>query len=81
MSYKYLNKHPRAYRWIMEKDGSFRGNEVERNNACNCIQKSNFTSRRIIVAVSQRTLPIMLLINEKKEKKEKNIATANRISS
>jgi len=44
-------------------------------------------SRRVIVAVSQRTLPIMLLINEKKkmQKKKKKtkygIATANRISS
>jgi len=27
--------------------------------------------RRVIVAVSQRTLPIMLLTNEKKEKKKK----------
>lgn len=89
MSYKYLNEHPRAYyRWNVEENGSFRSNGVERNNCVQLYPEVEFhtQSRRVIVAVSQRTLPIMLLINEKKkmQKKKKTkhgIATANRISS
>lgn len=69
-----------------KENGSFRDNEVE-HNVCNCIQKSNFTftytSRCVTVAVSQRTLPIMLLINEKKKRKMKKklIRYSNRESN
>jgi len=74
MSYKYLNEHPRAYyRWNVEENGSFRGNEVKRaivsrsriSHTISTCNRSSFSTNTAYNAIDKR---------EKKDakKKEKN---------
>lgn len=84
MSYKYLNEHPRGYyQWGKEEKKTVVLGAMELSIMYAIVSRNrishSYTSQCVIVAVSQRTLPIMLLINERK--KEKKIRCSNRESN